>query len=143
MVLAGFDKTKLLEPGESQTLEISFDREDLASYDYTGVKAEGGAYVLEAGDYGIQLQTDSHNVVAKKTIHVDEDVIYNDAHDGKRDCDEIAATNQFDDVSFGDGLTYLSRADWAGTMPTERSAIYFCGLLIGVAAVFQLEFFHF
>ena len=122
VVLAGFDKTKLLEPGESQTLEISFDREDLASYDYTGVKAEGGAYVLEAGDYGIQLQTDSHNVVDKKTIHVDEDVIYNDAHDGKRDCDEIAATNQFDDASYGDGLTYLSRADWAGTMPTERSA---------------------
>ncbi len=123
VVLAGFDKTKLLEPGESQTLSISFAREDMASYDYTGVKAQGGAYVLEAGDYGIQLQTDSHHVVAGKTVHVDADVIYNDANDGKRDSDDVAATNLFDDVSFGDDLVYLSRANWAGTMPTEVSAL--------------------
>ena len=123
VVLAGFDKTKLLEPSESQTLEISFDREDLAGYDYTGVKAEGGAYVLEAGDYGIQLQTDSHNVVAKKTIHVDEDVIYDDAHDGKRSSDLVEAKNRFDAASFDADLTYVSRADWAGTMPTERTPV--------------------
>ncbi len=119
VVLAGFDKTKLLEPGESQTLSISFAREDMASYDYQGIKAQGGAYVLEAGDYGIQLQTDSHTVVASQTVHVDADVIYNDENDGKRESDEVAATNEFDDVSFGDDLVYLSRADWAGTMPTE------------------------
>ena len=121
VALAGFGKTKLLEPGESQTLEISFDREDLASYDYTGVKAEGGAYVLEAGDYGIQLQTDSHNFVAKKTIHVDEDVIYDDAHDGKRASDLVEAKNRFDAAGSDADLTYVSRADWAGTMPTERT----------------------
>lgn len=123
VALAGFGKTKLLEPGESQTLEISFDREDLASYDYTGVKAEGGAYVLEAGDYGIQLQTDSHNVVAKKTIHVDEDVIYDDAHDGKRSSDLVEAKNRFDAAGSDADLTYVSRADWAGTMPTERTPV--------------------
>lgn len=123
VALAGFGKTKLLEPGESQTLEISFDREDLASYDYTGVKAEGGAYVLEAGDYGIQLQTDSHNVVAKKTIHVDEDVIYDDAHDGKRTSDLVEAKNRFDAAGSDADLTYVSRADWAGTMPTERTPV--------------------
>lgn len=123
VALAGFGKTKLLEPGESQTLEISFDREDLASYDYTGVKAEGGAYVLGAGDYGIQLQTDSHNVVAKKTIHVDEDVIYDDAHDGKRASDLVEAKNRFDAAGSDADLTYVSRADWAGTMPTERTPV--------------------
>lgn len=123
VVLAGFDKTKLLEPGESQTLEVSFAREDLASYDYTGVKAEGGAYVLEAGDYGIQLQTDSHNVVDKKTIHVDSDVIYDDAHDGKRESDHVEAKNRFDAAGSDADLTYVSRADWAGTMPTERTPV--------------------
>ena len=123
VVLAGFGKTKLLEPGESQTLEISFDREDLASYDCTGVKPEGGAYVLEAGDYGIRLQTDSHNVVAKKTIHVDEDVIYDDAHDGKRSSDLVEAKNRFDAAGSDADLTYVSRADWAGTMPTERTLV--------------------
>lgn len=123
VVLAGFDKTKLLEPGESQTLEVSFAREDLASYDYTGVKAEGGAYVLEAGDYGIQLQTDSHNVVDKKTIHVDSDVIYDDAHDGKRESDHVEAKNRFDAAGSDADLIYVSRADWAGTMPTERTPV--------------------
>lgn len=122
VVLAGFQKTKLLEPGESQTLTISFAKEEMASYDYTGVKAEGGAYVLEAGDYAINLQTDSHNVVDSRTVHVDTDVIYNDANDGKRASDDVEAVNRFDDVSYGDDVTYLSRADWAGTMPTERSA---------------------
>lgn len=123
VALAGFDKTKLLEPGESQTLEVSFAREDLASYDYTGAKAEGGAYVLEAGDYGIQLQTDSHNVVDKKTIHVDSDVIYDDAHDGKRESDLVEAKNRFDAAGSDADLTYVSRADWAGTMPTERTPV--------------------
>ena len=121
VVLAGFAKTKLLEPGESQTLEVAFPKEDLASYDYTGAKAEGGAYVLEAGEYEIRLQTDSHTVVDSESISVAEDVIYDDAHDGKRASDDVAATNQFDDASTGAGLTYVSRADWAGTVPTERS----------------------
>ena len=121
VVLAGFQKSKLLEPGESQQLTISFAREDMASYDYTGVKAEGGAYVLEAGDYAINLQTDSHTLVDSRTVHVDKDVIYNDANDGKRASDDEAAVNRFDDVSEGDGIAYLSRADWAGTMPTARA----------------------
>ncbi|MBQ3266634.1 MAG: glycoside hydrolase family 3 protein, partial [Atopobiaceae bacterium] len=122
VVLAGFAKTKLLEPGESQTLEISFDREDVASYDYLGIKAEGGAYVLEAGEYEVRLQDNSHDLVASETFTIDADVIYNDANAGKRPSDLVTAVNRFDDMSFGDGLTYVSRADWSGTMPTERRA---------------------
>ena len=122
VALVEFDKTKLLEPGESQTLTITFNRDDMASYDYTGVKAEGGAYVLEKGDYQINLQSDSHTIVDSKTVTIDRDYIFNDSHDGARKGDLVAATNLFDDVSFGDGLVYLSRADWAGTMPTERAA---------------------
>ena len=120
VVLAGFAKTKLLEPGESQTLEVTFDREDIASYDYQGIKAEGGAYVLEAGEYEVRLQANSHDVIDTRTFTVSDDVIYNDANDGKRPSDLVAAVNLFDDVSFGDGLTYVSRADWEGTIPTER-----------------------
>lgn len=122
VVLGGFDKTGLLEPGESQSVTVSFAKEVMASYDYTGVKAQGGAYVLEAGDYQISLRTDSHTVVDSQTVTVDKDVIYNDENDGARSSDDTAATNQFDDVSFGDGITYVSRADWAGTMPTVRAA---------------------
>lgn len=119
--LGGFAKTKLLEPGESQTLTIEFAYEDMASYDYAGVKAADGGYVLEAGDYEISLRTDSHTVVDTRTVTVAEDVIYDEAHDGARFTDEVAATNKFDDVSEGAGITFVSRADWAGTMPTERA----------------------
>ena len=53
--LMAFTKTSLLEPGASETVELSFTHEDMASYDYSGIKAAGGAYVLEAGDYQIKL----------------------------------------------------------------------------------------
>ena len=122
VVLAGFAKTDLLEPGKSQTLEITFNKEDIASYDYSGIKAEGGAYVLEAGEYEVRLQNNSHELVDSRTFTVAKDAIYNDANDGKRSSDLITAVNRFDDMSFGDDLTYVSRADWAGTMPTERRA---------------------
>ena len=122
VVLIGYDKTDELEPGESQVITISFNYEDMASYDYLGIKAEGGAYVLEAGEYTISLRSDSHTVIDERTVTVDEDVIYNDDNDGARSTDEVAATNQFDDVSFTEDITYLSRADWEGTFPTERAA---------------------
>ena len=122
VVLVGFDKTSELDPGESETVTISFDYEDMASYDYLGIKAEGGAYVLEAGEYVISVRENSHDVIESVTVTVDEDIIYNDENDGARSTDEVAATNQFDDVSFTEDITYLSRADWEGTFPTERAA---------------------
>ncbi len=122
VVLGGFAKTQALEPGASETVTIQIAASDMASYDYSGIKAEGGGYVLEAGDYDIRLQSDSHHVIDQETIHVEKDVIYTDAADGTRPGDEITAVNHFDDVSNDGGVVYLSRADWAGTMPTERAA---------------------
>lgn len=52
--LAAFAKTDELAPGESQTLTMSFDIDDMSSYDDTGAVAES-AYVLEAGDYRISI----------------------------------------------------------------------------------------
>lgn len=52
--LAGFDKTDLLNPGESQTLTITYDITDMSSYDDTG-KVQESAYVMEAGDYNIYV----------------------------------------------------------------------------------------
>ncbi len=119
--LAAFDKTKLLEPGESQTLELTFNMEDQASYDYSGIKAQGGAYVLEAGDYEVRLQSNSHDVIDSAVVNVPADRIYNDANDGARSSELVAATNQFDDMTEGCDFTMLSRADWAGTFPTEMT----------------------
>lgn len=122
VVLGGFAKTESLEPGKSEKVTVTMALEDMASYDYSGIKAKGGAYVLEAGDYEIRLQSDSHNVIDSRTITVDKDVIYNDNNDGKRSSDQITATNLFDDVTYGENITYISRADWAGTVPTKRAA---------------------
>ena len=116
--LIGFDKTKLLEPGKSETVTISFTHDDMASYEYKG----NGCYVLEHGNYEIKLMTDAHNMVDSRTVSVSEDVIYDDEHDGSRSTDLIAASNQFDEVSYGeeDNITWVSRADWEGTLPKER-----------------------
>lgn len=123
VVLGAFGKTGVIEPGQSETVTLTFAAEDMASYDYTGVKAKGGAYVLEAGDYVISLRSDSHTVVDSRTITIDKDHIYNDSNDGARSTDDVAATNQFDYASFGECSNYVSRADWEGTFPKERAAL--------------------
>ena len=102
--LAGFEKTKELQPGESQKVTIKFDDDDMASYDYKGAKA----YVLEKGDYDISIQSDSHHVIDHKAITVKDTVTY-DSDSNTHNGDKTVATNQFDDVA-GD-VTYLSRAD--------------------------------
>ena len=99
--LAAFDKTGLLEPGQSETVTLTFDTEDMASYDTYGT----GYYVLEQGDYEISLRTDSHTVVDTKTYSVPEMVVYdeNKKHNG----DVEVADNKFE---FAEGnVTYLSR----------------------------------
>lgn len=101
--LVRFDKTETLEPGESETISITFNEEDMASYDMSG----DGAYVLEEGDYVISINSDSHTVLDQQTYTVADTIRYEG--DNKRESDQTAATNQFEDVA-GD-VTYLSRAD--------------------------------
>lgn len=101
--LIGFAKTQLLQPGESETVTVSFAAEDMASYDYQNAKA----YVLESGSYEISLRTDSHTVVDTKTYDVAETITYNG--DNARSTDAATAENRLDDTN--GGLTYLSRAD--------------------------------
>ena len=101
--LIEFAKTDLLQPGESQTVTVTFSIEDMASYDENHAKA----YVLEKGDYAISINSDSHTVLDQKTYTADKDVVYKG--ENKRTSDDTAATNVFEDAK-GD-VTYLSRAD--------------------------------
>ena len=101
--LIEFAKTDLLQPGESQTVTVTFSIEDMASYDENNAKA----YVLEKGDYVISINSDSHTVLDQKTYSADKDVVYKG--ENKRASDDTAATNVFEDAK-GD-VTYLSRAD--------------------------------
>ena len=100
--LITFEKTALLQPGESEEVAISFPVDDLASYDMNVHRS----YVLEAGDYIISINKDSHNVIDSRTYTVDSDVVYDTQ---PRSTDNIVATNQFD-FAAGD-VTYLSRKD--------------------------------
>lgn len=102
--LIAFDKTEILEPGASEIVTITFNVEDMASYDEFTTKA----YVLEAGDYGISIRTDSHNIIDEKVYTVADAIVYNESN--PRSTDETVATNQFDFADQGE-FTYLSRAD--------------------------------
>ncbi len=96
--LVQFEKTDILEPGASQTITVSFDLEDMASYDYKDAKG----YVLEAGDYIISINKDSHNIIDSKTYTVASEI-------KGRNSDQTEVTNRFD---FAEGeVNYLSRAD--------------------------------
>ena len=103
--LAAFAKTNELAPGASQTLTLTFDVEDMASFDTYGT----GYYKLEAGDYVISLRSDAHTVIDEKTWSLASDIVYDSAnlHNG----DLVAATVQLSDAEGLDYHTYLSRAD--------------------------------
>lgn len=102
--LITFEKSKMLEPNESETIAISIKQEDLAAYDTKGI----GAYLLEKGTYQIQLKSDSHTVLASKDIEFKDTIAY--GSDNKRSTDEVAAVNKFADFAEGE-VTYLSRKD--------------------------------
>ena len=101
--LIAFEKTKMLDPGASQTITIKISAEDMASYD----PKTAGCYVLDAGNYGISIRTDSHDIIAEQNYTVNEKVVYD--KDNKRSSDAVAAVDQFK-AAEGD-VTYLSRAD--------------------------------
>ena len=125
--LGDFAKTKLLQPGEKQTIDVTIAIEDMASYDYKGAKA----YVLDAGEYSLEIRNNSHEI-AKNTSG--EEIVYKYSIPTKRvlekrNSDEVAATNRFDDVSgiFVDTAATgyalnMSRQDFAGTFPTKPTA---------------------
>lgn len=108
--LAAYAKTKLLEPNESETLEITFDTRDMASYDSENEEA----WVLDKGEYKIHVAHDVKTFEKSYTYKVNKKVVYKtDDNSGN----EIG--NLFEDAE--GNLTYLSRADVDGTYPTPPS----------------------
>ncbi|MBR6395433.1 MAG: glycoside hydrolase family 3 protein [Lachnospiraceae bacterium] len=60
-VLAGYAKTKLLNPGESEEVTISYEPYDYASFDAEGIAGFKNAFVLEAGKYIVFAGNDCIN----------------------------------------------------------------------------------
>lgn len=98
--LIAFSKTKELEPNESQIINISFNLEDIASYDDITNKC----YVLDKGEYTISIQKNSHEIIDSKKFTLDDTIIYNH---NSRPSDASIATNKLDDVKGAN--IYLSR----------------------------------
>ena len=101
--LVSFKKTKVLKPGQSETVSVSFKDEDMASYDANTAKA----YVLDQGDYGISIRSDSHKVIESQNVSINKTITYDESN--PRSIDKVAATNRFDDAK--GTVTYLSRAN--------------------------------
>ncbi|MBE5037764.1 glycoside hydrolase family 3 C-terminal domain-containing protein [Subdoligranulum sp. DSM 109015] len=149
VVLCGFDKTDILQPGADQTMTIRVEAEDLASYDDT----VNQCYVLDAGDCTFYLGTvngtvygshswayatpaDSASLTAGANAvtfaaanAISETKIYNDEHDGKRASDETTATNAFTREMTGNNLkvangdaTMNRAAGFAASWPTAPQA---------------------
>lgn len=72
VVFAAYAKTKELSAGADETLEISFDTDDLASYCYTRDNGDGttGCYMLDKGEYTVSVRSSSHEVLDKRTFNI-------------------------------------------------------------------------
>ncbi len=69
-VLAAFEKTNELKPGEEQELTLTFDMRDLVSYD-----PERAAWILEPGDYILRLGTSSRDTQAAAIVQLDAEAV--------------------------------------------------------------------
>ena len=150
--LVGFGKTGMIEPGASETLSMTVNKRDIASYDTYGA----GTYILDAGDYYFTAATDAHNAVnnilaakgytvestnGKMTADGNADLTYTWTEDAldtttyatSENGTEI--TNQLScaDPNLYEGVeetvTWLSRSDWNGTLPTETVKLTLTELL--------------
>ena len=107
--LGGYAKTKLLDAGESQTLTVSFDIDDMASYDHKNNEA----WILEKGTYKIILGKNvREHIDTFDFVQAEDKIIKYDDKTG------VEITNKFDDV-YSD-FPVLSRADYEGTYPVFR-----------------------
>ncbi len=106
--LIGIAKTGVIEPGASETVTVTANVEDFASYDVSHKNDDGttGSYMLDAGKYAFVLGDNAHTAYDTAKATLEEDYFY--SGENKRSSDETAASNQFDEVARG---LYLSRQD--------------------------------
>lgn len=122
-VLVGFAKTKLLQPGESETVTVSFDPYSAASYDYRDANSNGfSGYELEAGEYTLYVSRNAHE--SEKAIALN---LAADVQIGSDPTTDSEVVNRYtDSENFLDSDwqldAMLSRADWEGTWPTPQTA---------------------
>lgn len=84
VTLVGFEKTKLINPGETDEVSITIDAKDLASFDYNDANYNDFCgYELEKGSYTLSVRNNSHDVLDEETVTVGEDYTWDE--DGNPD----------------------------------------------------------
>jgi beta-glucosidase len=68
--LKSFAKTKLLQPGESQTLTLAINTKDLASF-----ITDKNAWIAEAGSYKVTIGTSSLNNKQVAQFYLDKELV--------------------------------------------------------------------
>lgn len=122
-VLVGFAKTKLLQPGESETVTVSFDPYSAASYDYRDANSNGfSGYELGAGEYTLYVSRNAHESEKAIALKLAADVQI--GTDPTTDSEVVNRYTDSEDFLDSDWQldTMLSRADWEGTWPTPQTA---------------------
>lgn len=122
-VLVGFAKTKLLQPGESETVTVSFDPYSAASYDYRDANSNGfSGYELEAGEYTLYVSRNAHESEKAIALNLATDVQI--GTDPTTDSEVVNRYTDSEDFLDSDWQldAMLSRADWEGTWPTPQTA---------------------
>lgn len=122
-VLVGFAKTKLLQPGESETVTVSFDPYSAASYDYRDANSNGfSGYELGAGEYTLYISRNAHESEKAIALNLAADVQI--GTDPTTDSEVVNRYTDSEDFLDSDWQldTMLSRADWEGTWPTPQTA---------------------
>ena len=135
--LVAFEKTGELDTGDSETITLRVEKEQLKSYDANYAKT----YIVDEGDYYFALGSNAHNAlnnildaqgILTADFYVDPTLVatYHQAAFDKETYShspvnkEQAITNRFDfsDINKYEGrgsnsVTYASRNDWEGTFP--------------------------
>lgn len=122
-VLVGFAKTKLLQPGESETVTVSFDPYSAASYDYRDANSNGfSGYELETGEYTLYVSRNAHESEKAIALNLAADVQI--GTDPTTDSEVVNRYTDSEDFLDSDWQldAMLSRADWEGTWPTPQTA---------------------
>lgn len=122
-VLVGFAKTKLLQPGESETVTVSFDPYSAASYDYRDANSNGfSGDELETGEYTLYVSRNAHESEKAIALNLAADVqIGTDPTTDREVVNRYTDSENFLDSDWQLD-TMLSRADWEGTWPTPQTA---------------------
>lgn len=130
--LVAFAKTKVLAPNEYQEVELKFTAYDLASYDaYDKNDNKNAGYELDRGDYVLSLRTDAHTLkdcesneikyTAAQTYNIKTDPVTGESVVNRFTGDSAYMGLPIDASTLASGTTFMTRADFAGTFPTQRS----------------------